>query len=191
MTKNTFQAYVKFDDNDNYQPIYGSQLYGTFFSILAKLTTDSSNPNYYLLTNAELQVIVYKGTLDIGITQAKFVPVYQDGTQDDFGGIFEIEVQAMYESKPKNLIVNNINPNHKFPKNNSFLQVHRKLKKMHPNGQQIKDGIFDSEFYYREGPGLSSKNIQYVKPKPDEWGEPYTQGIGYIGNCRTSKMMVI
>lgn len=195
MRNETFEGYVNLNDNDKYQPIYASQLYGTFFSVFAKLTTDGTNKDYYVIKKIDLKLVIYKGIIDIGITQAAFETESQKNKLGEIVKInptINMEVQALYDSEPKDLIVSNIDPTFKFYKNKDFLRVERKLKRMHGDNRAIKNGIFDTEFYYREGPLTSEEKYPKVCPKPDEWGElTQIHPEGYIGKCPRSKLKVI
>lgn len=194
-------AYINFNDNETYQVIYSSQVYGTFFNILALLETkETADGQGYYLINAELKLNVYKGILDLGITRAEFNSPDDDDVYE--GGRIKIEIQALYESKPEDLIVTNIDQNQIFPKKQKgklatgFLKVDRRLKRMNnivndANTRSMKNGVFDTAFYYREAPLIGEYKVEDVKPKPAEWDDNYFEKDGLVGPCPRSKMTVI
>ncbi|MFC7358400.1 hypothetical protein ACFQO1_11930 [Jejudonia soesokkakensis] len=197
-------AYINFKDNTNYQAIYASQLYGTFFSVFAKLKTrESETENCYFLEEVHLHLNVYKGIVDLGITKAEFMAYRNkkdsDETGIEEGGVIVLEIQAMYNSTPDNLIVKKIDRDHKFNKETSYFMVDRRLKKMHQSGdstdvsESLKDGIFDTEFNYREGPITIDYPEKIKLPQPRQWhDEPVDFTLkGFIGQCPTSIMKIL
>lgn len=195
---NLITANIDFSNNEDYQTIYASQLYGTFFAIYAKLTT-SKYTDYYTLNDANLYLVNYKGNLDLGIVQADFFEVKNTENNTVSGG-FKIEVQALYQSKPENLKVKNIDTNLKFNTKESFLFVDRRLKRIHPqndtNDIAIKDGVFDTEFYYRDG-YIDNSKYKALKvcqsSKPKEWSDEADNFSIAPGNpkCPRSKMLIL
>ena len=193
-------ANIDFTNRDEYQAIYDSQLYGTFFAIYAKLTINNLGTGEYTLQKAELFLLNYKGNLDLGIVQAEFkIAETPPPNKKVVGGIFKIEVQAKYTNPTTPILDNVIKKTFKIYNKKSFLFVDRRLKRLHPqnatNGIALKDGIFDSEFYYREGfiDNVKNSAIKLQKPlKPKEWHDspdPISIGLGRP-KCPRSQMKI-
>jgi len=194
--KKSFNHYICFSDNTNFQPIYVSQLYGTFFGVFARIDADTSHKDHVLLKEMELHLINYKGIIDLGITRAKFHPNYltdnTTGVKEDYGGFIQIEVKAMHDSTPKELEVCNINKSHKFPIGEPCLNIERRVAKMHKNSA-LANGVFDSEFYYREGEINIDTNYQGSTrvTAPDIWDNNLGNSSGLVGHCPRSVLTVI
>lgn len=193
--KKSLSASVNFNDNENFQAVYSSQLYGTFFMIYARFETDyDEDDKAYQLKKAELFLANYKGTINLGIVQAEF---FLDKKSKEAG--FKIEVQALYESKPKDLIVNNIDEKFKFYRGNSNLHIVRKTKRMHQVGKlsankapAIKNGIFDDEFFYREGPIMGDYTALKRTIRPEEWSSKTAFDVGGGGYlCPKAKNQIL
>ena len=174
--------------NEDYQAIYSSQLYGTFFIIYAQLTTSEDDDNYYLHA-AKLHLVNYKGPFDMGITRAICEPAL-DGDANQRGVKFRIEVQAMHQSSEAELEVHGC-PGEDTPisKVGSYLLVDRRLKRMHEDQQGtnlptvMKNGIFDEEFFYRDGPADIIKPRK-KDPAPKEWGDTVIFTVSRVsGRC--------
>ena len=140
---------INLSNENDYQSIYASQLYGTFFAVYGKFTLQkSTDPKYYLLDTIDLLVINYKGIFNIGISDHKFV--YDQTNQE---AILKLEVRAIYGDKTAEVKCKGA----QFKKDgNSFLYVDRRVQFMHSGREAFKDGIFDEEFYYREGVELDA-----------------------------------
>ena len=143
------------------QSIYNSQLYGTFFGVYAFLETkETKDTEVREITSMKLQVINYKGELDLGIEEAIYEP---NGNAGDFsGGTLRITVKAMVSNainrnkkvKTDNIEVQNI-AGKQFERGKSFINVKRYVRPIHAEKSKdsigLKKGVFDSEFHYREG----------------------------------------
>ncbi|GAA0726328.1 hypothetical protein GCM10009430_33180 [Aquimarina litoralis] len=174
---------VDLTDNENFQFLYGSQLYGTLFGIYGKFTTTEAEEGYYI-QEIEFKTINYKGILNINISdlkrpESKDYQPPQDPNADEESPmptiqkvlVFLIEVQALKTADPDIEYMNFIHQNGgnengiKVDKNN-FLHFDRRLKKIHENGEALKNNVFDSEFYYREGILQDGDQYPEVCPKP-------------------------
>lgn len=136
--------------NDQYyQSIYTSQLYGTFFVVYANFKTEENLTNdSYSVKNITLKIMNYKGLINIGIENAEFEAFWDQEQNNSLGGIITLQLKALASD---HCLVRNIDPTHPFPKGESFLMVDRKLSKMSSNPDGIQNGIFDEEFFYRDG----------------------------------------
>ena len=137
---------TKHQPQDYYQSIYSSQSYGTFFIVYANFKTTEDENNYYV-KEIKLKIINYKGLINIGIENASFIKEF-DADDISLGGTLKITLKALDKDEAD---VHCCDENHPFPKNNSYLFVDRKLSKMHPQGVNFENGIFDEEFFYRDG----------------------------------------
>lgn len=137
---------VNLSNSDDYQSIYASQLYGTFFAVYAKFEVADINPSdgVYKLTGLRLKILNYKGIVNLGIVQGHLLPVennYNEPKADGWRLI--LELQALGGSTDCIIQCQS----NEFKKGDSFLGVDRRLKEL-PN---MGGFIFDNEFNYREG----------------------------------------
>ncbi|WP_405566505.1 hypothetical protein [Polaribacter sp. Asnod6-C07] len=153
--------YVNFGDSENAQAIYSSQLYGTYFSIYALIETSEheDSKNYkYNIKSIKLFLMNYKGVINLGITRAIIEPIFDNKIQ--IGAKLDIEIQGKYEM---------INELFEVDISNDFIGLNikskintsRYLRPMHIGKDEdstvnnrdtpLSSGIFDSEFYFREG----------------------------------------
>ncbi len=191
---------VNLKNNSDYQAIYASQLYGTFFMIYANFTCGKEDKGKgHLLKEIELKIINYKGLLNLGIAKSKFKPktkrqrVRKPNGQNvvvptPFGGTINVRVRVLHDSNPNDLTIKNIN--HYCPKN-SFIEVNRSVQRINPDiTKPVTNNVFDEEFYYREGVKRDFKeNFKKRKPIPDELMDAGSGVGGWI--CPRSKNMVM
>lgn len=171
----------------NYQSVYSSQLYGTFFSIFGKFQTKSDNENYYLY-RATFKLINYKGIINMGITRIDepYLRVTNSGTTHYD---IQLEVKALHDNDKVTL---NFNTPLIIPKKNSFMNIDRKLIQMHhPKKSALENNIFDEEFYYREGvkSNLEVSDTQR-KPRHQLWDNAFAGIQGDSKKCPRSKLMI-
>lgn len=148
-------------DNQNGQSLYSSQLYGTFFSIFGIVETEQKG-NGYLISSLKLKLINYKGVLNLEITNAELVSsklVLDEIIQWSLS----VEVQAKATTKNDEVLftVKDDKGNPFTSKDGLVLKkgtsiiFRRFLKPIHlDSNNQTRaqaNGVFDSEFYYREG----------------------------------------
>ena len=174
--------------------------------IYAKVKTDhTSEKDNYFLEEAELKIINYKGLIDIGITRAEFEDLRGD-KMNDYNSKFKIEVRAHYKSSTDDLKVKNINSKQGLPKSKSLLLIDRRVRPMHldvskggtlddvtnKNAVALKNGIFDTEFFYRDGILENGEYYDRVSPKPEEWDDIVTHNIGLASpRCPRSRITII
>ncbi|MEK6154549.1 hypothetical protein WIW50_14865 [Flavobacteriaceae bacterium 3-367] len=132
---------VDLSNESDYQNIYSSQLYGTFFMVYAKFSTETCEGGYKI-KSITLRLLNYKGPINLGIARAKLIQK-RDG--DTKSAKLKIEVQAL---KPSNIDVGvEIVPGLECSIGGD-IYVDRSLK---PLGSDFVDGVFENEFRYREG----------------------------------------
>ncbi len=187
-----FVHYINLKDKVNYQVVYSSQVYGTFFSIYSKFDAElNETTNEFLINKIDFKLINYKGILNMGITNVKGPNHYQD--ELDQAGItnlklFNIEVRAL---KPQ-----------EYPfteggftmKSDDTMFIQRTLRRLDDTDRPINDdGIFDEEFYFREG-------IRELNDYDDSLPRPHTEmpnlssiDFGFKSGtlCPTSKIVVM
>lgn len=154
---------------DYFQAIYTSQSYGTFYVIYAEFTTEEYNDNYFI-KNINLKLVNYKGLINLGIANATFKPITDDDGNSK-GALVSITIKAFEQ---ETFMVPNCDDSHPFPKKESYLKVNRKLVPMHPDKSPLENGVFDDEFYYRDGidargrKGLSLQERKLTKNVSDD-----------------------
>lgn len=176
---------------DYYQAIYTSQSYGTFYVVYAEFTTEEDNDNYYV-KNIKLKLVNYKGLINLGIADATFIPIKDKFDGHSRGALISLTVKAF---EHEDFIIKNCDATHPFPKLNSYLKVNRKLLAMHPDKSPIENGIFDEEFYYRDGidprgkKGLSLQERSNSVNVSDEKIINDNEGFSFI--CALAKSKII
>lgn len=148
-----YLSYLNPENSDDYQFIYSSQLYGTFFCIYAWFNADESRvlpkgeEGVMPVSNINFQIINYKGPVNIGITHINHMPLI-----DDEGLEFKIEVQAMNGSIDYPYVVD-----YCFKPNEKIIFT-RKVKPLNPPGTAASaipltdlKTIFDTEKWERNG----------------------------------------
>ncbi len=137
---------VNLANNDDYQSIYASQLYGTFFAVYAKFKVEDKDPDdeIYKLTGLRLKILNYKGIVNLGIVQAHLLPVKDKNNPAKADGWrLILELQALGGSTDSVVQCQS----NEFKKGASYFGVDRRLKEL-PN---MGGFVFDNEFNYREG----------------------------------------
>lgn len=131
------------------QLIYCSQLYGTFFAVSARLNVKAG-----FLKSMTLTLINFKGLYNIGMlkeTKRSFVPegngakltLYLKANAGRFGRDRQLKIRC-------NLPIDNL----------EGLVVTRVLKPISSSStkQHLEEGLFDSEFYERDGYKINNLN---------------------------------
>ena len=149
-------------NNNYFQAIYGTQLYGTFFSVFAKFyVVDGENETEKFVEGIDFFLMNYKGTIELGLVEVKH---NSEG--------FEIYVKALEEQRTYSMN-RKANPI-KLTKNN-IINFKRILLKMSEDGP-YKDHVFDSEFYFKDGNTIIPK-IRLDELKEEEINELYDNEI--------------
>ncbi|MDT0538859.1 hypothetical protein [Croceitalea sp. P059] len=143
-------------NEQDYQLIYPSQLYGTFFTVSAKITLSKSKKK---VTGIDISLVNYKGMYNIGLensTKNNFS--FENGT-----GILTLDLKA-YSGIDDKSLTNGISlilkeeiPLQKFHR----IFTTRKLKSFSKSGTivgHLDEGLFDSEFYVRNGKYIAAIN---------------------------------
>lgn len=122
------------------QFVFAGQSYGTFYAIFATIELDleKSNKTQKSIKNIDLEILNYKGLINIGLKRAYFKEK-SIGNSD----IIEIELQGL--STQRSVYVEDINKMSPVTKDDWMIFM-GSLKKMNKN-----DAVFDEEFHYRNG----------------------------------------
>ena len=133
---------VNLSNEKDYQSIYSTQIYGTFFAIYAKFTLSDTDKDYYTLEKIDLVLVNYKGLINIGLTECEY-----KYNEDSKSAILKVEVRALHKNKKLEVDCGN----KKFKRDGtSVLDVDRRVLPM-KGGKTMENEVFDEEFYYREG----------------------------------------
>ncbi|MEQ9300910.1 MAG: hypothetical protein RIF33_20215 [Cyclobacteriaceae bacterium] len=144
-------------NDKDFQALYASQLYGTFFSVFGKFTCEEIAEKEYTLKKIEFKLINYKGLLNLGITDVK--GFFEEGKEP----LINIEVQALggqtcYEYGCPGIKV----------KKDQLLLIERTLRRMH-NNRGLYGDVFDEEFYFREGlPDVPGEYLDRPLPRSSD-----------------------
>lgn len=135
------------DFHDEYQSIFSSQNYETFYQIYCKLNFKKIRGADYI-KSMEFKIVNYKGPLNLGFAKTT-IETDQVDYKEGFVGI-KLVVRGMSN---KDTIVYNIPDTLKIKKKDvTRLNVYRILMPLNTDMQSSSlQGIFDSEFYYRSG----------------------------------------
>ncbi len=140
-------------ENENYQCIYSSQMYGTFFSIFALVDTSyNDGDDFYTLKGIDLKIINYKGVVNLGIIGAELVDKEfdPDNPNEVTRRLLKIGVKPLLDT-PDDVEVDLKSKNLKCNIGSEIL-VERFLAPMHNDGSTSEaNGTFDNELFYREG----------------------------------------
>lgn len=178
MRKSEFVVYVNPFDDKHYQEVYASQIYGTFFAVFAKFNDAKKSGDMCLLSQIDLKVVNYKGVLDIGIVKVKNL---DDIESEPSVKRLELEMRAMNPEAKQNIPEYEMNFEIQASfKKGDVIRFERSLRELHDaKDVALEHGLFDSEFYYREGlkePHKYSKR----KPKPREPQDKVSQTVSKI-----------
>lgn len=144
------KGYLKISDNTNFQFVYASQCYQTFFSIYAKFTVDKKGK----LQTIEFKLVNYKGTINLGFYEktlnSKYVEL-DDGT---------LRIPLLIRTKKNNDFLNmklDLSKRNIDIINLDYLNFNRFLMPTINNGCEL---FFDSEF--------NSRTLRYSSTEPLE-----------------------
>lgn len=177
---------------DYYQAIYTSQSYGTFYVVYAEFTTKEDNDNYYV-QNINLKLVNYKGLINLGIADATFKPVLdKDGFSK--GALINLSIKAFEKDS---ITISNCDAKHPFSKKDAQLLVNRNLVAMHAGKSPLENGLFDEEFYYRDGidprgkKGLALQEIDLKKNASDDLILDTITNEAFTMTCIFSKSIIL
>jgi len=140
------------DYENRNQFIYGSQLYGTFFGVYAFFKAEIIGKHEIKINKIVFNILNYKGPIDIGIDRAeynnqdKIIYLYVKALSDPRA---QFELDLSQASLPLTLIKKG---HPQFIYGKDHLTFYRRLVKIDANARNhTHNGVFDSEFYTRDG----------------------------------------
>ncbi|WP_046744615.1 hypothetical protein [Kordia zhangzhouensis] len=145
----------KKDCQDRWQTVYTSSLYGTMFSIFGKFTYNEVDGKLSI----KLKLINYKGIINLGIHSADFqklrrrIEVYDNSIDKKIIRVISLKVnlKGVHENKTYDLEIDPTLSEDDFKKD-IYLEIDRELLPLENDiCNELKDDIFDTEFYYRDG----------------------------------------
>ncbi|MGH1388294.1 hypothetical protein [Kordia sp.] len=168
-SKLTLTISLKEEDEERMQLVYASQLYQTFFAVFASFDIDRTDPNLLKLKGVYLELINYKGIINLGIVGI-LDPIFIDN-----GIEIKLKIKALHESgvlkyykftSPK-IIKNNTDSQI------NFARVLEPIANNHITGTN-ENHIFDSEFFERDGL-FNRKKIRRLEEEDDDDFEAINQ----------------
>ncbi len=178
---NNTPFYLKVDKSDfsTHQIIYASELYGTFFSVAAKLLENPDKKGE--LSSMELYLVNYKGILNIGmleLTKTSFVidkkgailtlhlGALQNGTHGP-GNSITVDCKNIPISSLKSMVVTR--------------ELHSFMNHQDPKNH-LNDDVFDEEFFERDG---------VVIIKRDRLDDKISTAMGATTVCRDTSVKFV
>lgn len=156
-------------NENHFQSVYSSQIYGTFFSVYAKFNVDIENSDIsnekYFVDSIDFTVANYKGILDIGIqdivspkelmpevnANPQIVQSNRQGTVKAF--LLEMRAMGGLDESGSTQPTYDFHLPLKMEFDSDDILYFRRIKlHLHSNNNPIEKGIFDNEFFFREGP---------------------------------------
>jgi len=169
------------EENDRYQAIYASQRYGTFYGLYGKFNIEKRGRKN-LLHGLDLKLINYKGILNISIeTDPDSVAIDEKAMEMNREIpviLLKVKVRAKIQDPNYESSLRLMNPIE--VKRGTFFSV---ITDIIPIGghKDIKapylDGVFDSEFFFRDGLSHVERNITDIDL--DHGNPRIPEGQGY------------
>lgn len=141
--------------NKRNQLIYGSSSYGTMYCVYAKFNIEEKKNNRIIIKDIAYTIVNYKGVVNIGFKEKPEFKI----SDDKESLIIDIKVKGFSKNNKTTSKNKNIELDNSFKK----LVVDRKLLPLKGENppSQIHEGLFDEEFFYRDG------NFNKKRPKYD------------------------
>lgn len=157
-------------NQNDYQAIYASQLYGTFFSVFAKFTCQDIQSDRYIIEKIDFKLINYKGVVNLGISNVQGVYNWQD-EQGNIHKLINLQVQGLNSDDEFEFNCSGL----ELPKSGhqgELFIIQRTLKPMHNSGSALDKSVFDDEFFYREGLADATDGFLHREPEPETDYDP-------------------
>lgn len=166
---------------ENWQMVYASQLYGTFFAVYAKINADETNKQ---INTIDLKLINYKGPINLGIHRADYNQKRKKYRILDHILEKSIEVNLISITLWVHGLSDRVSLEEPITVNcdaeDSYLEINRKLLPLSKDDNLVVNGVFDSEFYYRDGLGIptaiNSEEVDGLATWPDFNNPDYNSG---------------
>ncbi|WP_298519838.1 hypothetical protein [uncultured Kordia sp.] len=177
MNKLKISGTVSFQEacQDRWQTVYSSSLYGTMFTILGKFKYDKEKKT---LTICKLRLVNYKGMIDLGMENVEYQfdrKWAEVSEKNSTGGLDEklirvisinVQVRGLIPNVEKTLEGEYVLTDCDL-KNDVYLEIDRFLLELNDGGGHKEKGVFDTEFYYRDGDRT-----------PEAFDTDYRQAVG-------------
>ncbi|WP_299765410.1 hypothetical protein [uncultured Dokdonia sp.] len=182
--KNFGVVVLKSNMNNKNQSIYSSNLYKTSFNIYGNFSINNDGT----IASIDLQILNYKGIIDLGFDRNEPVTCKYQPIKDDEGNIkhhvivLNLTLKAVVGGSTdymrpvdidENLaILSEINQNEDL-----YFQVHRGFNEIWDQSEGDKSmdkGIFDEEFFYRDGTHFKRRMVTKV---PEELYQTHTNRV--------------
>lgn len=171
------------EENTRYQAIYASQRYGTFYGLYGKFNIEKRGEKT-LLHGVDLKLINYKGILDISIETGPDSIALDEEAMELNRNIpvilLKVKVRAKIQEPNFESSFRLMNPIE--IKRGTFFSV---ITDIIPLGGQkdIKDpyidGVFDNEFFYRDGMLHVERKVTDIELDPGDPGIPEKKGYRF------------
>lgn len=164
---NNLFSTIKIGRNQNDQLLFGSQSYGTNYFIYGHFKLSESDENGCTITGVKMMILNYKGLLDIGFSKNPAHKTTANLVEID-GALPMVDVRITLQGAVSNDTKPDIDVDFETPivlKGKTNLRVSRTLIPlagkidMHP----ITNGVFDNEFYYRDGWEYAKRQVRDIK----------------------------
>lgn len=140
---NSLFTTLDIEDNSpiNYQFVYASQLYGTFFGVFVNFKTKIIDDETREIEEARFGLLNYKGVINMGITSVGY---------DSIKGIFTLNFKALHPHGTTILCEDAVGTT---LKKGVSIQFIRNLEKLYPANQTKNkiEGVVDTEWCVRDG----------------------------------------
>ena len=174
------------EENYRYQAIYASQRYGTFYGLYGKFNIEKRGEKT-LLHGIDLKLINYKGILDISIETGSDSVALDEEAMELNRNIPVILLKVKVQAKIQNPSFENsfrlMNPIE--IKKGTFFSVITDIipiggPKDHKDYEgPYKGGVFDNEFFYRDGMLHVERKVTDIELDPGDPGIPEKKGYRF------------
>lgn len=178
-------------DDKRYQFLMASQNYGTLYGVFGNFTIEIEEDKYYL-TQLDLKIVNYKGLLNIGFALNKNLDLAFNGNNEVK---MDVSVQGLSNVYMKQAdIKSRIDVTHI-----KKMKFNRVLNFLVSDVLDLNEsGVFDNEFYYRDGIQTSDERKPESRKRPSQPGMVNydNQPVNYDSeklisrNCHTSILYV-
>lgn len=137
------------------QLLLASQLYDTHFSIFGSFTITKTEENSCFIEGVKLQIINFKGPTQLGFVENQT----QKLSKEDKIIRLNLDLKAISSGNAVSTL--NLNFDNKINcSTGDGIEFIRNLLPMSTTNEPIVNGVFDSEFYYRDGLRYASKIVR-------------------------------
>ncbi len=173
------------EENQRFQAIYASQRYGTFYGLYGKFNIEKRGKKT-LLHRIDLKLLNYKGILDISIETDEDSVAIDEKAKELNRNIpvilLKVKVKAKIQDPNYESYVQPPKPIEITP--GTFFSVITDVIPMGFNKDEDRKGaylggVFDNEFFYRDGNSFVERKVTDIELDPDAPGIPEEQGYRF------------